>query len=259
MDVRQLGSKITPRTKAVIPVHLTGKAVDMGKLYEVLDGREDGRTIPVVEDAAQAHGAWCGNRMCGTAGIIGCFSFYPSKNLGCCGDGGMLVTSISSIAERAHAYRNYGEASKYFHVVKGVNSCLDPVQAKILSAKLPFLSQWNEWRYRLAHEYRASLDGLGDIWFLEEGPDESVYHLMPVFTSKRDELQVYLAERGVDTRVHYPMPIHKQPAYTENRHESYPVAERMCSQELSLPMSAHTSLEDVQYAVSYTHLTLPTN
>jgi len=241
MDIGQLGSKITTRTRAVIPVHLTGKPVDMDGLYNVLEGRE----ISVIEDAAQAHGAWAGDKVCGSIGEAGCFSFYPSKNLGCCGDGGMLVTSISSIAERARAYRNYGETSKYFSVVKGVNSCLDPIQAMILSAKLPYLSEWNGWRYRLAFEYREMLDGV--VRFAEDGPHESVYHLMPIFTERRDELREYLKECGVETGIHYPTLIHQQPAYREHAHESYPVAERMSSEELSLPMSTHTSLEQADY------------
>jgi dTDP-4-amino-4,6-dideoxygalactose transaminase len=235
IDPAAARAAVTPRTKAIIPVHFTGQAADMGPLFALAD--EAG--IDVVEDAAQAHGTRWRERRCGSLGDVACFSFYPGKNLGAYGDGGMVTTRNADVAERLRRLRNYGERRKYEHVVKGVNSRLDGLQAAFLSVKLPRLDAWNAARARHAETYRAELEGTGDITFQGVIPDSThIYHLFMVRTAFRDELREFLTARGVQTGIHYPVPIHLQDAYAELGLGSgaFPHAEALARETLSLPM-----------------------
>ena len=235
LDVDQVGAAVTARTKAVIPVHLTGQAADLDPVLDL--ARAGG--LHVVEDAAQAHGAKYKGRSCGKLGTVGCFSFYPSKNLGACGDGGILTTSDGDLAERVRRLRNYGEQAKYLHVEKGLNARLDTLQAAVLLVKLRHLARWNEARARHAETYRRLLGGVGDLVFQEHAPFSShVYHLFVVETAERDALRAHLAAAGIQTGVHYPVPIHLQPAYADLGHKQgdFPRTERLAGRMLSLPM-----------------------
>jgi dTDP-3-amino-3,4,6-trideoxy-alpha-D-glucose transaminase len=235
IDCGQIASAITPRTKAVIPVHLTGQAADMDSVL----GLAGAHGLHVVEDAAQAHGTTYRDRSCGTLGTLGCFSFYPSKNLGACGDAGMVTTGDDRLADRVRRLRNYGEEVKYQHVEKGVNARLDTLQAAILSVKLRRLAAWNQARIEHASGYRRLLASVGDITFQEQAPGSNhVYHLLVVETERRDALREHLRAAGVQTGVHYPVPIHLQPAYQDLGYKpgDFPNAERLAVRTLSLPM-----------------------
>jgi dTDP-4-amino-4,6-dideoxygalactose transaminase len=246
IDVDQIGPAITARTRAVIPVHLSGQAADMDAVLDLAHAHG----LHVVEDAAQAHGAKYKGRSCGKLGTVGCFSFYPSKNLGACGDGGMVTTSDGELAERVRRLRNYGEKAKYQHVEKGLNARLDTMQAAVLSVKLRHLARWNEARARHAETYRRLLSGVGDLVFQEVAPWSShVYHLFVVETAERDALRAHLTTAGIQTGVHYPVPIHLQPAYSDLGHKrgDYPRAERLAARMLSLPM--YPELRPAQIAI----------
>lgn len=235
IDCGQIAAAITPRTKALIPVHLTGQAADMDSVL----GLAGAHGLHVVEDAAQAHGTTYRDRSCGTLGTLGCFSFYPSKNLGACGDAGMVTTGDQRLADRVRRLRNYGEEVKYHHVEKGVNARLDTLQAAILSVKLRRLAAWNQARIEHASSYRRLLAGVGDITFQEQAPGSNhVYHLLVVETERRDALREHLRAAGVQTGVHYPVPIHLQPAYQDLGYKpgDFPNAERLAARMLSLPM-----------------------
>jgi dTDP-4-amino-4,6-dideoxygalactose transaminase len=213
----------------------------------------DRHRLELIEDAAQAHGASWRGRPCGSIGKIACFSFYPGKNLGAYGDGGMVTTNDSAAAERLRRLRNYGERQKYEHVVKGVNSRLDGLQAAFLSVKLRHLRDWNEARVRHAESYLATLAGVGDLRFQNIAPGAThVYHLFIVRTSRRDALRDLLTERGIQTGIHYPVPIHLQEAYSELnlRPGAFPVAELLARHSLSLPMYAELTDEQLKRVTS---------
>lgn len=232
MDPEALESAISERTRAVLPVHLYGAPCDMDRILAAAARRG----VPVVEDAAQAHGAVCGCRSVGTLGVAGCFSFYPSKNLGAYGDGGAIVTSDPAVAERCRMLRNYGQRRRYEHVTQGVNSRLDEIQAAILRAKLPYLEAWNERRRAIAARYDAAVDGVA-LRALTRPPGH-VCHLYSVVCRDRKAAEAFLASRGIGTQVHYPKPVHLQPAYAELGlgPGSYPQAERLADRVLSLPL-----------------------
>jgi len=244
IDPDAVAAAVTSRTRALLPVHFTGQAAEMTPLLELAASRG----FAVVEDAAQAHGTRYDGRPCGSLGKLACFSFYPAKNLGAYGDGGMVTTSDPTVVERTRRHRNYGERAKYDHVVKGVNSRLDGLQAAFLSVKLPYLTAWNEARLRHADAYRAELDGVGDLR-LQQRSDSSthVYHLFVVETAERDALRGFLAERGIQTGIHYPIPIHLQEAYRDLGlgPGAYPHAERLAQESLSLPMYPELTEEQI--------------
>jgi dTDP-4-amino-4,6-dideoxygalactose transaminase len=245
LDVAAVAAALTPRTRAVIPVHLAGQPAAMAPLLDLARARD----LVVIEDAAQAHGARYRGRTCGALGALGCFSFYPSKNLGACGDGGMVVTDDAALAARLRLLGNYGQREKYVHVVRGRNSRLDTLQAAILAVKLPHLEAWNAARRRHAARYRELLAGVGDLTFQQPSPEDTpVYHLFIIETARRAALQRYLAARGVQTGIHYPIPIHLQAAYADlgYRPGAFPHAERLAQRALSLPM--YPELTDAQIA-----------
>jgi dTDP-4-amino-4,6-dideoxygalactose transaminase len=246
IDCGQVGAAVTPRTKAIIPVHLTGQAADMDAVLDL--ARAHG--LHVVEDAAQAHGATYRGRSCGAMGALGCFSFYPSKNLGACGDAGIVTTGDGRLADRVRRLRNYGEEAKYHHVEQGANARLDTLQAAVLSVRLRRLAAWNQARNRHAERYRRLLAGVGDIGFQEPAPgSDHVYHLFVVETGRRDELRQHLHDAGVQTGVHYPVPIHLQRAYEDLGHKpgDFPNAERLATRMLSLPMYPELRPEQLAY------------
>ena len=235
MDVACIEPAITPRTRAIIPVHLTGQAADMDPILELANRYQ----LDVIEDAAQAHGTLYKGRPCGSLGRLGCFSFYPGKNLGAYGDGGMITTREALLAERLRRLRNYGQRVKYEHCEKGLNARLDTLQAAVLKVKLLYLSKWNASRVRHAETYRRLLSGVGDLRFQQQvAYSTHIYHLFIIETASRDALQKHLAAAGIQTGIHYPTPIHLQSAYSDlgYRRGDFPHAEQLANCSLSLPM-----------------------
>lgn len=246
----QLESALGPATRAVVPVHLYGQPAEMDAIRAVAG------EVPILEDAAQAHGATLGGRRAGTLGRAAAFSFYPGKNLGAFGDGGAVVTSDAGLAERLRLERNYGSPRKYVHDVKGVNSRLDPLQAAFLRVKLRHLDAWNERRRSIARRYLADIDerpGTVELPVVLEGADPA-WHLFVVRSARRDELQEHLAAAGIESLIHYPVPAHRSGAYAaEGPWPALPVADRLASTVLSLPIGPHldhTSVERVVEAVN---------
>jgi dTDP-4-amino-4,6-dideoxygalactose transaminase len=246
LDPGKLERAITARTRVVIPVHLTGQPADMAPILELAERRG----LQVLEDAAQAHGARYQGQLCGSMGIAGCFSFYPAKNLGAAGDGGMIVTQNGKLAQRARRLSNYGEVVKYEHAEKGFNARLDTLHAAVLQVKLPHLDGWNKKRAQHAQRYRDRLARISGVTLQSVLPDcTSVYHLFMVQTSRRDALRQFLQDRGVQTGIHYPTPIHLQPAYADHgwKKGDFPVAEELASGIVSLPMFPELRNEQIDY------------
>jgi dTDP-4-amino-4,6-dideoxygalactose transaminase len=237
---------LTPRTRAVIVVHSFGQMPDMTGLLAL--AAEAG--IAVVEDAAQAHGAEWDGRRAGSFADAGCFSFYPAKNLGACGDGGAVVTSRPELADRVRALANHGRshgAAHYEHAYVGTNSRLDALQAVLLSGKLGFLEEWTERRIALAARYRAALSGT-ELRLTAVAPAaRHVYHLFAVRVARRDRVRAELARHGIETGVHYPLPCHRQPPLRRFADRPLPVAERSAAQLLSLPLFPHMTADQVDF------------
>lgn len=232
IDPASLAAAIGPRTKAVVPVHLYGQ---IGDIEGVVAAAGE---LPVVEDCAQAHGARWGQRRAGTTGALGAFSFYPTKNLGAIGDGGAVLTGDESLAERLKTLRVYGQSDRYTHTERGVNSRLDELQAAILRVKLGGLEAGNQRRGEIAAVYAKALEGTS-VRPLAVLPDrDHVFHLYVVLAPERDTVQAELEKRGIGTLIHYPRPIHRQPAYEELGHGPVPLrnSEALCDQVLSLPI-----------------------
>jgi dTDP-4-amino-4,6-dideoxygalactose transaminase len=234
LDPQRLEEAIGPRTKAIIPVHLYGQPADMDPILAIARQHD----LKVIEDAAQAHGAEYKGRNAGTLGDVACFSFYPSKNLGAFGDAGMVVTDDEALAEKVRMLRHGGQRGRYEHVLLGLNSRLDELQAAILRVKLTHLDEWNARRRHLAALYTALLGDSAVDPPLEIPNVKHVYHLYVIRTPDRDALQQYLDEQGVGTAIHYPTPIHLQGAYCSLgiAPGSFPEAERAAQQILSLPI-----------------------
>jgi dTDP-4-amino-4,6-dideoxygalactose transaminase len=234
LDPLKLESAISPRTKAIIPVHLYGQASDLASILEI--ARRHG--VRVIEDCAQAHGAKYGERRVGAWGDIACFSFYPTKNLGAFGDGGMIVTNDAGLAERARLLREYGWAERYVSHMAGWNSRLDEVQAAALRVKLRYLDADNAERERRAQDYDQALGGTRFGIPKRRSNATHVFHLYVIRCSERDELQIWLKARGVGALIHYPVPIHLQKAYQGRLSggDNLPETERAAREVLSLPM-----------------------
>ena len=237
IDVTKIESAITGKTKVILPVHLYGHPAEMSTILEI--GAKYG--LKIVEDCAQAHGALYHGKKVGTLGHLGCFSFYPSKNLGAYGDGGMVVTSDSELAERVRLLRNYGQTKRYQHEIRGFNSRLDEIQAAILRVKLRKLDGWNELRRRKAASYKQLIDADTYVLPEERANCHHVYHLYVIRHKNRDGLRQYLVAKGINTEIHYPVPINQQKAYKDLCF-SLPRTEICMSQILSLPM--YPELED---------------
>jgi len=247
MDPAAVAAAITPRTKAIIPVHLYGRTVDMKPLRQIAQDRN----ITIIEDAAQAHGALLDDgRKAGSAGRVNCFSFYCSKNLGAYGEAGSITTNDDRLAEELRALREHGQSTRYYHPVIGYNARLDEIQAAILRIKLRRLEQWNARRRELARKYDERLKGSGVT--TPEIPSDIRRHVFYTYTirvpgGRRDDLRKYLAERGIGTQIHYPVPIHLQQSaeFLGYRKGDLPVTERIAGEVLSIPMYPELSDEQV--------------
>lgn len=245
IDPDQIESRITARTKAIMPVHLFGRCADMDPILAAAEKRG----ISVIEDAAQAIGAADDHgRKAGTIGQIGCFSFFPSKNLGAFGDGGMVITNDEALGEKLRVLRVHGSKPKYYHAVVGGNFRLDAIQAAVLNVKLKYLPAWTEGRRRNAQRYRALFDqaGLIEMVALPEDRPGHIYNQFVVRFPEREKIQGFLRSKGVDTEVYYPVPLHVQQCfqYLGHRQGDFPHAERAASDSLALPI--YPELTDVQ-------------
>jgi dTDP-4-amino-4,6-dideoxygalactose transaminase len=236
MDVSQVEAKITPHTKAILPVHLYGQTVDMDPLREIAKRH----SLQVVEDACQAHGAEYKGRKAGSLGDAAAFSFYLSKNLGAYGEGGFITTNDAELADHIRKIRDHGSGARYHHDLIGFNGRLDEIQAVVLRAKLPHLAAWNEQRREHAALYSRLLSGSPVTGPVERIDNCHVYHLYVIRTPKRDELQGWLKSRGIFTGIHYPIPIHLQAsmAFLGYQKGDLPVTEAVTADILSLPMFA---------------------
>jgi dTDP-4-amino-4,6-dideoxygalactose transaminase len=247
MDVTKIEAKITGRTKAILPVHLYGQAADMDPLMEI--ARRHGLTV--IEDCAQAHGATYKGKRVGSFGRFGCFSFYPSKNLGACGEGGIVVTSDETSATTLRMLRDWGQRQKNNHELQGFNARLEGIQGAILRVKLRRLEAWTEARREHARFYDREFSGILRTPREMTG-NRHVYHLYAVRIAERDAFQNMLNERGIQTGVHYPVPIHLQPAHRDLGYQrgDFPVAEAAAETVLSLPMFPELTEEQLKTVVS---------
>ncbi len=243
IDPARVAEAVTERTRAVIPVHLYGQPAEMDAILAIAVERG----LRVIEDCAQAHGATYRGRRVGTMGDVGCFSFYPTKNLGAIGDGGAVVTRDPAIAGRLRLLRQYGWAERYVSEIPGWNSRLDELQAAVLRTKLRYLDAGNRRRTEIASRYDAALAGLGlGLPAVRDGAGH-VYHLYVVRSARRDELQAFLRGRGIQALVHYPVPVHLQPAYSGRvRAASLPETERAAREVLSLPMYPELTADELE-------------
>jgi dTDP-4-amino-4,6-dideoxygalactose transaminase len=244
IDPDKIEAAITPRTRAIIPVHLYGQAADLDRVFEIA-ARHD---LSVIEDAAQAHGSLYKGRRVGAFGRANCFSFYPGKNLGAYGEGGAVVTDDAEVARRVRLLRDHGSERKYRHDIVGYNFRLEAIQGAVLNVKLKYLDGWNDLRRAHAARYRELLSDLGGDAETAMGgaltlPQElpyarHIYHLYVVQTEARDGLQKHLTAAGIQTGIHYPVPVHLQPAYASLGHQAgdFPETESQAARLLSLPM-----------------------
>ena len=248
MDIAQLEAAVTPRTAAIMPVHLYGHVADKKPIMNIADRYG----LIVLEDASQAHGAWYHNARVGSLGHAAAFSLYPAKNLGAYGDAGIIVTNDEQIVNRVRLLRNYGSTKKYHHEVQGSNRRLDTLHAAILRVKLRQLDQWNAARLRHAQRYTELLKDANVICPQEAADTVPVYHLYVIRTADRDGLQAHLRTKGIATVIHYPVPIHLQPAYETLGYPqgAFPVTEKFAGEMLSLPMYAELPDEAVDYVVA---------
>jgi UDP-N-acetyl-3-dehydro-alpha-D-glucosamine 3-aminotranferase len=233
IDPALIEAAITPKTKALLPVHLFGQPADMPAIETIC--RKHG--LLLVEDCAQSFGAGIGGRMTGAIGALGCFSFFPSKNLGCYGDGGMVTTGSAELAEQLRVLRNHGSKVRYHHSVIGFNSRLDEIQAVILRAKMKHITAYNEGRRRVAHRYSAQLKGSAVTPPHEDGKGIHVYHQYTVLTDARDAIMAALSAQQIASAIYYPIPLHRQEVFAADyANVSLPVSETVASRCMSLPV-----------------------
>ncbi|MGH9756732.1 MAG: DegT/DnrJ/EryC1/StrS family aminotransferase [Candidatus Acidiferrales bacterium] len=245
LDAAKVERAITSRTRAILPVHLYGRPADMDAIREIAARRD----LRILEDAAQAHGARYRGRRVGTLGHAAAFSFYPTKNLGAYGEGGALVTDDEQIAKYARAARSHGQSSRYLHDFIGYNYRLDGFQGAVLRIKLRRLDAWTAARRELAGEYRRLLEGARIEIPADDPRDECVYHQFAIYAAHRDALKTQLAAREIDTAVHYPRPLHLQPALSTLGYPAgcFPHAERACERVLSLPLHPGLTKEHIRF------------
>ena len=248
IDVTKIEDAITPRTKAILPVHLYGLPADMHMILGIAEKYK----LAVIEDACQGHGAIYKGHRSGSMGNVAAFSFYPTKNLGACGDGGIVTTDDPKVAETIRALRNCGQREKNIHELEPFNHRLDNLQAAILRVKLKYLDQWLESRRKLAALYNDLLADSDVKCQIEPPGYRHVYHLYVIRSKNRDALQTYLKDHGIGTAIHYPTPVHLQPFYdkTGEARGRFPVAERVCNEILSLPMYPELAEEQVEVVAS---------
>jgi len=245
IDPQLIEASITNRTRAIIPVHLYGQTADMDPICAIAAAHN----IPVIEDACQAHGAEYKGRRAGSLALAGCFSFYPGKNLGACGEGGAITTDDAELAQRLRMWRDHGSLKKYEHLIAGHNMRMEGLQGGILAVKLKYLDRWNDQRREVARHYGKALAGTQLTLPVEMSYSRHVYHLFVVQTDDRDELRQQLGDAGVETGLHYPIPLHLQEAY---RHLGYskgdfPVTERVKDRIISLPMHPGVLTEQIDW------------
>jgi len=248
IDVAQIRAKISEKTKAIIPVHLYGQSADMDALAEIAHEYD----LRLIEDNAQAFGAGYQGRKTGGMGDFGCISFFPSKNLGGYGDGGMVVTDDPALAEKVRVLRAHGWKEKYFPEILGYNSRLDALQAAILRVKLPNLDKWNEGRRKVAHAYSSALADVADLHIPYEAPDRKhVYHLYILQTPHRDELQTRLKNVGIGTSIYYPQALHLAEPCRALGYKAgdFPVAEKASAETLAIPVYPEMSDEQIGYVI----------
>ncbi len=248
MAPNALFAAFSPRTRAILPVHIYGQTADMTTISAI--AHQQG--VPIVEDAAQAHAAtWAGIKA-GGLGRLACFSFYPGKNLGAYGDAGAVTTNDAALAEQIRLLRNHGRHDKYLHEIKGYGQRIDALQAAVLAAKLPYLAQWTEARRRLAARYSELLADLEIMLPVVDAQADAAWHLYVIRTSRRDELLDYLKKQGIGAGIHYPVPLHLQPAYAELGYQpgSLPVTEAVARTCLSLPLYPEMSDEQQDRVVA---------
>lgn len=248
IDLDKIEEKISKRTKAIIVVHLYGRAVNA----EPVKALAQKYSLKVIEDAAQGHGAEVDGHKTGSLGDAAAFSFYPGKNLGALGDGGAITTNDQEFADKIRALGNYGSYEKYHHVYQGCNSRLDELQAAFLSVKLPYLERWNLERREIAKKYAAGIHN--DKIVLPNMPvdeREHVFHIYPVLTPEREEFVQFLKRHGIMTNVHYPIPIMEQGAYKGLNEQAarYPVTKKLCAQEVSLPLYPGMTEEEIEWVI----------
>jgi dTDP-4-amino-4,6-dideoxygalactose transaminase len=245
IDPKMVGDAITPRTRAIVPVHLYGRPADLGALRPLADGR----AIFLVEDCAQSVGAKVGGNRTGSIGELGCFSFYPTKNLGAYGDGGMVTSSNPALLEQVRTLRTYGWRERDYSSTLGYNSRLDEIQAAVLKVKLRHVDAWNERRAHIAGLYSAGLAGIRGV-SVPESADGHVWHLFVVRVANRTAVRQRLARNGIATGIHYPYPAHLQPAFAEfGRGQAFPHAEAACDEILSLPLFPQLTDDEVARVV----------
>jgi dTDP-4-amino-4,6-dideoxygalactose transaminase len=251
MDPARLEAAITTRTKAVIPVHLYGQTADMDPILEIARRRK----LVVVGDAAQAHGAKDKGRPIGSLGDLVCYSFYPGKNLGAYGEGGMVVTSNEGYAKTIRMLRDWGQDRKYHHLLPGYNYRMEGLQGAILRVKLRYLEKWTEARRAHAGRYRQLLEGAGLGLPTEAADTRHVYHVYAVRTDRREALMATLGARGIQSGIHYPVPVHLQPAYADAAYGkgSFPLAEKAADEVLSLPMFPEMTEQHLQLVSQALH------
>jgi len=249
LDFSRLEAAITPKTRAVVPVHLYGYPACMNEILRIAKAHR----LIVIEDACQAHGAKYSGRMVGTLGNAGCFSFYPTKNLGAFGDAGAVVTDETRLANKLRAMRNYGEVSKFKNAIEGVNTRLDEIQAALLGLGLTHIDEWNQQRARIAKTYLRNLRNTPlELPTASDSLRQRIWHQFVVKSDQRDSLQRFLRQKGIETMVHYPTPVHKQSAYRFLRSTSdgLPITSKLSHRILSLPIYPELSMAEVSTVCS---------
>ncbi|MEO0277929.1 MAG: DegT/DnrJ/EryC1/StrS family aminotransferase [candidate division WOR-3 bacterium] len=247
IDVLKIEERITNRTKAILPVHIFGQGVKIERILEIAKKYN----LKVIEDTAQGFGAKRNNKYLGTFGDAGTFSFFPTKNLSCLGDGGLITTNDENIAHKIKKLRVHGSPRKYYHEFLGYNSRLDALQAAFLTVKMKYIDKWNARRREIASIYNSELSAYVRVPQVDEG-NEHIYHQYTIRTEKRDDLMEFLASRGISTQVHYPIPLHLQPAlsYLGYKEGDFPVAEKAAKEVLSLPIFPEMTDSEIDYVVN---------
>lgn len=248
IDVKEIEEKITKKTKAIIPVHLYGQMCEMDKIKEIADKYN----LYIIEDCAQSVGSKYKNIKCGNWGDAGCFSFYPSKNLGAYGDAGIIISNDENIYKKSNIIKDHGSISKYEHNLLGINSRMDSIQAVILNIKLKYIDIWNKKRIEIANYYTNNLKDIDEIitpYNIEES--YSVYHQYTIRTDKRDELKKYLYDKGINTMIYYPIPLHLQKVYSNLNYKygNFPNTEEACDTILSLPIYPELEEDKQNYII----------
>ena len=247
IDAEKIEAAITDKTKAIMVVHLYGQASNMGKIVEIAQKHD----LPIIEDCAQSHGACFGGKKTGTFGISGCFSFYPTKNLGAYGDAGAIITDDKEFADKIRMMRNYGSRIKYHNEIEGINSRLDEMQAALLRVKLTHLEELNQERVVLAERYAKGITNENIIKPEMRNGANSIFHQYVIRCIERDKLQKYLEEQGIQTQIHYPIPPHLAECYQHLGHKEgeYPITENYAKEMLSLPLYTGMTWEEQDYVI----------